>query len=125
MSKRWMIPMIDFVFLSLGGLLALLTQMEVIESVPLDLASGDAAAAMESIESQKDTVTITTTGIALNGGTITRDALATAITQEVVLVRIDSGVAAGEFLPVLTAVHASGERDVRLQFESGGSGATP
>ena len=126
MSKRWMIPMIDFVFLSVGGLLAMLTQMEVVSAVPLDLASGEAEASMEVDEASRDVVAITDGALTLNDDPITIEELRGAITRRVVLVRADREARVDRLTAVLTAVHGSGDRDVRLQFrgapESGGGG---
>jgi len=124
-SKRWMIPMIDFVFLSLGGVLVMLTQMEVVSAVPLDLAGGEAEASMEVEESARDVVSITGAGLTLNDAPIALDRLGSAITKPVVLVRADREARVDRLTAVLTAVHGSGQRDVRLQFRSeqrGGGG---
>lgn len=125
MSKRWMIPMIDFVFLSLGGLLAMLTQMEVVSAVPLDLASGRAEASMQVEDVQRDVVAILEDGLTLNDRPIGLDGLGSAISRPVVLVRADREARVERLTAVLTAVHGSGDRDVRLQFrgqQDGGGG---
>ena len=121
MSKRWMIPMIDFVFLSVGGLLAMLTQMEVVSAVPLDLAAGEAEASMEVDEASRDVVAITDGALTLNDAPITIEELRGAITRRVVLVRADREARVDRLTAVLTAVHGSGDRDVRLQFRGAAS----
>jgi len=108
--------MIDFVFLSVGGLLTMLTQMEIVSAVPLDLAAGEAEASMQVDDAPRDVVTIAGGGLTLNDRAITIEALRAAITRPVVLVRADRGARVDRLTAVLTAVHGSGDRDVRLQF---------
>ncbi|MEL6330103.1 MAG: hypothetical protein AAFR38_10605 [Planctomycetota bacterium] len=118
MSGRWMIPMLDFVFLSLGGLLALITQMDQVSSLPLELSGGDAEASEARAENTLDVVSVTADAIAVNGTPSELDRLVGMLRRDVVLVRCDRRATVERLTPVLAALHADGSREVRLQFEA-------
>lgn len=117
MQARWVVPMIDFVFLSLGGLMAAMTQMEVFKSIPLKLAEANSRASAPSSDAERDVVSISDAGLALNDEPIELGALGPGITRPAVVVRADGDVAHRRVVEVLAEIRtAAPEAAVSLQF---------
>lgn len=122
-SARWMIPMLDFVFLSLGGLVALLTQTEFIKTLPLRLAEASGAEAA-AVDEAFDVVSITAEAVAVNGEVVPLAAVGALLSHETVVVRCDAVVGVERLIAVLGVLREAGaDRDVRLQVEGAAAGS--
>jgi biopolymer transport protein ExbD len=110
-----MIPMIDLVFLTLGAIVALLTQMELIRSIPVSLTRvGQGSSVVTTGEF--DVVTLTAQGLTLNGRSIELDEIARRDSWNEVVFRVDREVHSEEMIGVL-AEFAKVEAHVQIEVK--------
>jgi len=108
-----MIPMIDLVFLTLGAIVAMLTQMELIQSIPVSLARVGQGAA-EVTTGELDVVTLSDSGLTLNGRSIGLPEIATRDVWNDVVLRVDRAVESERMIEVLAEL---AKVEARVQIE--------
>jgi biopolymer transport protein ExbD len=100
MNAKAMIPLIDIVFLSLGSLLGVMSQMELIEGIDVEISEvGPGGAAAQTGEFQ--VVSIGTAGLLLDDQLVTRDQLAAQLTGGRVILRAERGLPTQQTLELL------------------------
>ena len=113
MSGKTVIPLIDLVFLTLGSVLAAMTQMERIEAIPVAVARVGAGGA--SIRrGPLDVVTVTGDGLTCNGQPVTEEQLGSRLGGRPVVLRAHRALATERTLAVLDRI-ARTAADVSLE----------
>lgn len=108
-----MIPMIDLVFLTLGAIVAMLTQMELIKSIPVSLARVGPGAAVVTT-GELDIVTLSDSGLMLNGRAVGVGEIAARDSWNDVVLRVDRAVESERMIEVLAEL---GKVEARVQIE--------
>ena len=86
MTGKTMVPLIDLVFLTLGSILAAMTQMERVEALPIAVAEvGGGAAKVQ--RGAFDVVTVTAGGLTVGDRPVDEDHLAVAVAGRRVVLR--------------------------------------
>ncbi len=117
MTLRSMLPLIDLGFLTLGAVVAILSQTTRIDAMPVDLAEvGPGVTA--AVSDNPPVVTVRADGVFLGDRPIARGELAKLLDpSETVLVRADREAASGRLLSVLAEITAAGV-DARLEVDA-------
>lgn len=85
-SQTAILPLVDLVLLALGGVLACMTQMEVVRTLPVEVARvGKGAAIVE--QGKFKILTLTPEGMTLDGTPITKDELSFKVANEKIILR--------------------------------------
>ena len=115
MDSRSILPLIDMVFLTLGAILAAMTQMERVTALPVELAEVGPGAA---VVRQGDFVILNLyeDGMALDGATVAAEDLAAMVIGRQVIVRCERKLASERLLQVVAELVAAGA-DVSLEVE--------
>jgi biopolymer transport protein ExbD len=116
MQAKLLIPMIDLAFLSLGAIVALLSQTQLIHSLPVDVSEvqpGIAAIERDDLA----VVTVTADGLTLDGTPIDLDALAAGVGERLALLRVERRVPTETLVGVMSAL-AAGEVEIRIEVET-------
>jgi biopolymer transport protein ExbD len=106
MSKS-MLPLIDLVFLTLGSVLGAMTQMEQVESIPVDVSRVGKGAAVVN-RGEFDVVAVTAEGLWHNGQQIDPVDLPALVTGRRVVLRAEKTIPTQETLDVLSRLSKSG-----------------
>ncbi|MFP4355572.1 MAG: ExbD/TolR family protein [Phycisphaerae bacterium] len=112
MSKS-MLPLIDLVFLTLGSVLGAMTQMEQVESIPVDVSRVGKGAAVVN-RGQFDVVAVTAEGLWHNGQKVDPIDLPSRVTGKRVVLRAEKTIPTQQTLDVLARLARSGA-DVSLE----------
>ena len=88
MQSRALIPMIDLVFLTLGGILAVMTQMEHVTSIPVEITRVGRGAAVVQ-QGRLSVVAMTRHGLTLDGQPTTRQKLVDEVAGRNIVLRAD------------------------------------
>lgn len=116
MTLRSMLPLIDLGFLTLGAVVAILSQTTRIDAMPVDLAEVGPGVT-SAVSDNPPVVTVRADGVFLGDRPIGPGELATLLDpSETVLVRADREAASGRLLSVLAEITAAGV-DARLEVE--------
>ncbi|MCC5785246.1 MAG: hypothetical protein JJU33_00940 [Phycisphaerales bacterium] len=117
MTLRSMLPLIDLGFLTLGAVVAILSQTTRIDAMPVDLAEVGPGVT-SAVSDNPPVVTVRADGVFLGDRPIGRGELALLLDpSETVLVRADREAASGRLLGVLAEITAAGV-DARLEVET-------
>lgn len=85
-SQTAILPLVDLVLLALGGVLACMTQMEVVHTLPVEVARvGKGAAIVE--QGKFKILTLTPEGMTLDGTPITEDEFSLKVVNEKIILR--------------------------------------
>lgn len=100
MTGKALVPLIDIVFLSLASLLGVMSQMEVVEAIEVDVSEVGAGGA--TVE-QGDflMVILTPDGLFIDGTSIDADDISTRVADERVVLRAASDLPTEETLALL------------------------
>lgn len=103
MTGKTMVPLIDLVFLTLGSILAAMTQMERVEALPVAVAevSGSAARLQRGTF---DVVTVTAHGVRVGDRVVAEEDLAGEIANRRVVLRAAGGLPTERTLAVLARI---------------------
>jgi biopolymer transport protein ExbD len=99
MSKS-MVPLIDLVFLTLGSVLAAMTQMETVEALDIEVARVGTGQAIVQ-RGELAVVTVTEAGLTMEGQVIEPDEVAARIGPEKVILRAQRALATERTLQAL------------------------
>ena len=103
MTGRTMVPLIDLVFLTLGSILAAMTQMERVEAIPVAVAEVSGAAARLQ-RGQFDVVTVTADGVTVGGRAVAQEDLAGEVADRRVVLRAARDLPTERTLGVLAII---------------------
>jgi biopolymer transport protein ExbD len=109
------IPMIDLAFLSLAAIVAILTQTEVVHSLPVDVSQIKAGIATVEHE-QFVVITITGTSLYLEGRRITLAEIGGEVDGGVVLLRAAADVPTDTLVSVMAEL-AARDAEIRIEVE--------
>ncbi len=115
MDIRAILPLIDFVFLTLGAILAAMTQMERITAMPVEIARVGPGAAVVR-QGRFSVLTLRSDGMALDGVPITAEELPSVVTGRQLILRAERSLSPQTLLGVLADLLAAGA-DVSLEVE--------
>ena len=120
MQAKAIVPLIDLVFLTLGSILGIMSQMERVTALPVDVVRvGQGAAVVK--QGRFAVVCVTGDGITLDGKVVTVDDIAgRAGTKEVVL-RVEQSIPTGRTQQILAGLFKAGLKvslEVRDQVSS-------
>ncbi len=121
MHARQFIPLIDLAFLSLGAVVAVLSQTQLVRSLEIDVSRvppGVAAIERENLA----VVSITQDGLQLDGAPITLDQLAGAVGPRLALLRVERNVPTETLVGVMSALAAGGV-EIRIEVRAAADGA--
>jgi biopolymer transport protein ExbD len=113
-----MIPLIDLVFLTLGAIVALLTQMELVRSIPVDLARVGAGSQFVT-HGEFDVIAVTHEGVTFNDEPTTLDRLAWLAGGADVVLRVERSLESEAMLRVLAELSRAGST-VRIEVSEKG-----
>jgi biopolymer transport protein ExbD len=117
------IPLIDLAFLSLGAVVAVLSQAQLIRSFPVEITEvrrGVAVITRESIT----VIVVTGDGVWVDGQPVELDRLPEAVTGRLAVVRADRLVPA-EMLVRVMSILASHDVELRIEVDETPGGAGP
>lgn len=115
MTGKTMVPLIDLVFLTLGSILAAMTQMERVEAIPVAVAEVSGAAARLQ-RGRFDIVTVTADGVTVGDRAVAEEDLADEVALRRVVLRAASGLPTERTLAVLAIVaEAASEVSVEVR----------
>ena len=112
---RAILPLIDIVFLTLGSVLACMTQMERVTALPVSVAKvGSGAASVQ--EGEFEVLTLTTEGMILNGQPTSEEQLSEELGNRRVILRAEQSLPTERTLTVLAALVRAGA-DVSVEVK--------
>ncbi len=115
MGARSMLPLIDLVFLTLGAILAAMTQMERVTALPLDVARVGSGAAVVR-QGRFSVLSVYNGGMTLDGELISRSQLHVAVAGRQIVLRAERALPTQVLLSVLAEMVRAGA-DVSLEVE--------
>ena len=121
MQAREFIPLIDLAFLSLGAVVAILSQTQLVKSFAVEITEvGDGIAAVSRDE--VTVITVAEEGLYLDGEAIGLEELAGAVDGRLALLRVDRRVPTEVLINVVGVLAASGA-ELRIEVEERASGS--
>jgi len=103
MTGKTMVPLIDLVFLTLGSILAAMTQMERVEAIPVAVAQ--VAGSGQAVQrGEFDIVTVTADGVTVGKRVVDEDRLADVIAGRRVVLRAERTLPTQRTLAVLARI---------------------
>ncbi len=116
MGPRHMLPLLDLVFLTLGAIVAAMTQMERVTTLPVELARIGPGAA---VVTQGDLLVITVDqdgAIALDGVPIAEQQIGVSVRNRTVVVRADRRLPSETLLKILAELSRA-DAEVSVQVD--------
>ena len=113
------IPMIDLAFLSLAAVVAILSQTELVESLPVEVTEIGPGIAVLSRE-DVTVITITPEGLWVRGRQETLDSIGAAVDGRLALLRVDRNVSTEVLVGVMGEL-AAHDVELRIEVEERGS----
>ncbi len=103
MTGKALVPLIDIVFLSLASLLGVMSQMQMVEAIEVDISEVGAGGAQVE-QGEFLMVTLTPDGLFIDGASIQTDQLEARVADERVVLRAASDLATERTLAVLSTL---------------------
>ncbi|NOX55364.1 MAG: biopolymer transporter ExbD [Planctomycetes bacterium] len=101
------VPLIDLVFLTLGSVLAMMTQMERVTAMPVSLAEvGQGSAVVQ--HGKFEVLTVSAEGLSLNGKSVTIDQIEERLAGKRVVLRADRKLPVERVWRVMARLHKAG-----------------
>lgn len=94
------LPLVDLVFLALGGLLACMTQMDIVRAIPVEVARVGKGAAISRNE-KHEILSLTSTGMTLNGSPIDEGDISSRLANKQVVLRAHRSLPTEETIKVI------------------------
>lgn len=120
MQARVFIPLIDLAFLSLGAVVAVLSQTQLIRSLPVRITEIGAGIAAISRE-QVTVITIAAGGLFIDGQPVALESLGDAVDGPLALVRADRQVPTQRLVEVMGVLAAKGV-EIRVEVRERSAG---
>ncbi len=121
MQPRVLIPLIDLAFLSLGAIVAILSQTQLIRSLPVEVTQIGRGIAVITRD-EVTIITIARDGLSVDGRTVGLDEIAGAVDGRLALVRVDRRVPTERLVTVM-GVLAAHDVEIRIEVEETPGGA--
>lgn len=86
-SQTAMLPLVDLVFLALGGVLACMTQMEIVKALPVEVAEVGKGSSSIVQRDKFKILSLDAEGLSLDGEPISEDQLAAKVTGNKIILR--------------------------------------
>ena len=101
------LPLIDIVFLTLGSVLACMTQMERVTAMPVSVAEvGSGSAILQ--QGKFDVLAVTAEGMTLNGKPTGLDRIEQDLSGKKVVLRVDKDLPTGRVWQIMAKLHKAG-----------------
>lgn len=110
-----LLPLVDLVFLAMGGILACMTQMQVIQAVPVEVTRIGTGASVVR-QNRFCILTLDAQHMTLDGKRITQDELPVKIRNKRVILRADRNLATQRTVEVLALLARAGA-DVSIEVK--------
>ncbi len=117
-SPKFILPLVDVVFLSLGGVLACMTQMVVIHAIPVEVAKVGGGATVVKHE-KFSILTLSSEGMTLDGKPISKEEIPVKVAHRTVVLRVSKNLPAQDMLKTLADLVEAGTQ-VSLEVEAKG-----
>jgi biopolymer transport protein ExbD len=101
------VPLIDLVFLTLGSVLAMMTQMERVTAMPVTLAEVGTGSAVVQ-RGDFDVLTVSAEGLSLNGEPVALEKVASRLAGKRVILRADRALPVERAWRVMAELHKAG-----------------
>lgn len=108
-SQRAIVPMIDLVFLALGGVLGALTEMQVVKAIPVDIAQVGTGSAVVRHD-EFSVLALDQNGMTLDGQPISRDQISQRVVNKNIILRVDRTLPTETTVQILAEISKSGAR---------------
>ena len=112
------LPLVDLVFLALGGLLACMTQMDIVRAIPVEVARVGKGAAI-SRNDEYEVLSLTSAGLTLNGDIISEQDIPSRLANKRVILQAHRTLPTEETIKVI-AVLAKITSEISLEVEEVG-----
>lgn len=124
-SQSAIVPLVDLVFLALGGILACMTQMEIVKALPVEVAEvGKGFSSVVQHEKFK-IVSLDAHGLSLDGQPISQDDLAAKVAGSKVILRAHREMRTQETIHVIaTLIEAGAEVSIEVDETDATTGGT-
>jgi len=124
-SQSAMLPLVDLVFLALGGVLACMTQMEIVKALPVEVAEvGKGSSSVVQHEKFK-IVSLDACGLSLDGQPISQDDLAAKVAGSKVILRAHREMRTQQTIHVIaTLIEAGAEVSIEVDETDATTGGT-
>lgn len=107
MMAKSIVPLIDLVFLTLGSVLTVMTQMERVTAVPVDLTQlGQGSAVVQ--RGEFDVLTVTAAGMFLNDQPVTPEQIRSRIPGGAVVLRAERSLPFAEVMVIMAELRTIG-----------------
>ena len=117
MDNRGILPLIDLVFLTLGAILAAMTDMQVVHALPIDVATVGQGAAIVR-QGQFAILVVEADRLTIDGQAVTMEDLASNLSVERVIVRADRKLETQRLLRVVAELARVGvEMSIEVREE--------
>jgi len=114
-SQSAILPLVDLVFLALGGVLACMTQMEVIRALPVEVSQVGKGSAMPQHDTFK-ILTLTSDGMTLGGEPIMEEDLISKTANEKIILRAQRQLPTQYTVSIIAKLAEAGA-DVSIEIE--------
>ena len=114
-SQMPILPLVDLVFLALGGVLACMTQMQVIRALPVDVACVGRGSVVVLHDNFK-VLTLTSKGMSLDGQPITKEQLPFRVSNEKIVLRAHKQLPTQDTVSLLSVLAEAGA-EVSIEIE--------
>ena len=104
---KTIVPLIDLVFLTLGSVLAMMTQMERVTAMPISVAEVGSGSAIVQ-HGKFDVLTLSEGGLTLNDNPVAAEHLDTRLAGKRVVLRADRKLPIERVLRVMVGLHKAG-----------------
>jgi len=114
-TESSLLPLVDLVFLALGGILACMTQMEVVQALPVEVAQIGTGAAIVR-QSRFSILALSTQGMTLDGEDIDPNEIPSKVTSKRIILRADKELPTQQMVEVLAMlVHAGADVSIEVK----------
>jgi len=114
-TESSLLPLVDLVFLALGGILGCMTQMQVLHALPIEVAQIGTGASIVR-QSRFSVLTLSPQGMTLNGESIGPDDIPSKVTNRRIILRADKELPTQQTVEVLAMLVQAGA-DVSIEVK--------
>jgi len=114
-SQAAILPLVDLVFLALGAMLACMTQMELIQTLPVEVTRIGKGSAVPQ-HGKFAVLTLTERGMTLDGKPITEHELASKVANKKIVLRAYKGLPTQDTISVIAKLAEAGA-EVSIEVE--------
>jgi len=119
MRAYTILPLVDLIFLAFGGALCCMTQMEVVQVLPVELARVGSGSAVVK-HGKFSMLRLTKEGMYLDSEPVSEENLQESVKGRQVVMRVEGNLATSRTIQVMGALF-SADAEVSLEVETGGN----